>query len=68
MLILCLSFPVFAGHVQGGGFGYCPCDNPESHNTLNGVIRDDSQETAPNSDITLGLLLIAALLYLKAKA
>jgi hypothetical protein len=62
-LILCLSFPVFAGHVQVGGYGWCECDNPESHNTLNGPV----QESAPESE-TLGLLLVAVLLYLKARA
>ena len=63
-LILCLSFPVFAGHVQGGEF--CTCNNPESH--LNGVVRDNNQETTPDSAVDLGLLLVAVFLYLRAKA
>lgn len=67
LLIMCLSFPGRAGHVMGMG-AYCPCDNPESHNTLNGVVRDDNQESAPDSDVDLGLFLVAVLLFLKARA
>lgn len=65
-LILCLSFPVFAGHVQGGEF--CSCNNPESHNGPSGLVRDDNQEQAPVSSFELGLVLIAVLLYLKSRA
>ena len=67
LLILCLSFPAFAGHTTSG-FGWCECDNPESHNTLNGVVRDNNQETTPDFSVDLGLFLAAVLLYLRAKA
>ena len=63
LLILCLSFPVFAGHTTSG-FGWCECDNPASH--LNGAVLEDTQDTAP--DFELGLVLVAVLLYLRAKA
>ena len=66
MLIVCLSFPAKAGHVLGSGI-YCECDNPASH-TLNGTVRDSNQESAPDSDVDLGLFLVAVLLYLKARA
>ncbi len=66
-LILYLSFPVFAGHTQTGGIE-CDCDNLESHNTPNGLVRDNNQELAPDSDIDLGLFLVAVLLSLKARA
>ena len=66
MLILCLSFPVLAGHTTPG-YGWCECDNPAGH-TLNRVVRDDSQESTPDSDLTLGLVLVVVLLYLRTKA
>jgi hypothetical protein len=63
LLITLLSFvPVFAGHSVVGGFGYCECENPESHNTLN----MQTEESQP-LDI-LGLGLEAVLLFLRARA
>ena len=65
LLMLCLSFPVFGGHTVGGGYGYCECDNPASHETTNGPVGDDNQESAPE----LGLfLLVLAAFMLRYKA
>jgi hypothetical protein len=41
-LILCLSFPAAAGHVQIGGF-WCDCNNPESCTT--GQLREGTEQT-----------------------
>ena len=50
---------------MGGGIGHCPCDNPENCQ-FNGVVRE--QEPTPDSSIELSLLLVAVLLYLRARA
>ena len=47
---------------------YCGCDNPGNHTTVDGVVRDNHQESAPDSDVDLGLFLVAVLLFLKARA
>ena len=65
MLILCLSFPVLAGHVMGDR--YCECDNPGSHNTLNMSAENEKDTQDSASEIELGLILFI-LLFLKAKA
>ena len=44
LLIVFLSFaPAYAGHSLAGGFGYCECDNPASHNTLNVSVESDKK-------------------------
>jgi hypothetical protein len=60
-----LSFaPAFAGH-SVAGYGYCECDNPASHEATNGLVMDDTQESAPE----LGLLmLVLAAFMLRYKA
>jgi hypothetical protein len=68
-LILCLSFPVLAGHTQVDG-RYCSCNNPE-HEMMglrinDEVEKDTHQDSAP--EIDLGLLLVAVLLVLKFRA
>jgi hypothetical protein len=61
LLIVCLSFPVLAGHVPIGGIGWCECDDPRSH-TLN----MQTEEDQPLDILSLGFE--AVLLYLKARA
>ena len=72
-LILCLSFPVLAGHVLGTG-RYCECNNPNSHvngqsigiSDGKGTLENIEQPTTP--DIELAWLLLAVVIYLRAKA
>jgi hypothetical protein len=66
LLMVFLSFaPVYAGHSNAGGYGYCECDNPASHEAPNGLVMDDTQDSAPE----LGLLLLAlTALMLRYKA
>jgi hypothetical protein len=71
VLITFLSFaPAYAGH-SVAGYGYCTCDNPQSH-TLGLRVQDDesTQDTHNDSapEIELGLVLLAVLMFLKARA
>jgi hypothetical protein len=64
LLMVFLSFaPAYAGHSVAGGYGYCECDNPASHEAPNGLVMDDTQNSAPE----LGLLvLVLAAFMLRA--
>jgi hypothetical protein len=59
-LILCLSFPIHAGHVMGNG-RYCPCDDPSSCTSsltlkANEPTQDGAElDKAPNVPSELGL-------------
>lgn len=66
LLMVFLSFaPAYAGHSNAGGYGYCECDNPESHEATNGLVLDDTQDSA----LELGLLaLMLAAFMLRYKA
>lgn len=70
-LILCLSFPVLAGHTTPG-FGYCDCNNPDGPHPMNaqsgdcGIVQDKNQESTPNTELGLVLILLATLLRIKA--
>jgi len=69
-IIVCLSFPVHAGHVVGEA-AYCDCNNPESH-TMNtrsadcGTVQDKNQDSTPDTDLGLILILLAVWLRIKA--
>jgi hypothetical protein len=68
-LILCLSFPALAGHVQADGV-YCDCNNPD--HTMNtrsadtGIVEGKNQDSTPETELGLILMLLAAWLKVKA--
>ena len=65
LLMLCLSFPVFGGHVLQGVY-WCECDNPQ--HGLSGLnVRDEAenqQYLTPNDEVAELDLLIDVLLIL----
>lgn len=75
LLILCLSFPAFAGHTQAGDYGYCPGTPVEGvcpycggnlaavqeDESTNQDVSDDAKPTAE-----LGLIRLAFLIWLKS--
>jgi hypothetical protein len=73
-LIICLSFPILAGHTQASGV-WCNCDDPSSHingqsttgisDGHEGTLDNVDQSTTP--DLELALLLLAMLFLLKPK-
>ena len=69
-LILCLSFPILAGHTQPTG-KWCECDNPENHVSQNLCYENgipDNAEHPTTPDYELGWLLLAVVILLRAKA
>ena len=67
-LILCLAFPVFAGHTTGDN-RYCDCNDPE--NCTNSLTIQPGTQLNPATDdatLKLGILLAALVLLLKVKA
>jgi hypothetical protein len=74
-LILCVSFPAFAGHTVAGD-NYCSCGTPYCLEDYPGECDDRSRSTpmnapdgAPESGTAeLGIVLVALLLWLRLKA
>ena len=68
LLIIIVSFPVFGGHTQATG-RYCPCNNPDSCTGGLSLRVDDEvdkparQDSAPEIDLILAVLLVLALRY-----
>jgi hypothetical protein len=69
LLMLCLSFPVFAGHTLTGG-AYCePCDNVQCICDGQGGNRARQQDKAPtDATAEIGILLVALLFWLRLKS
>ena len=70
-LILCLSFPVLAGHVQADGVYTVIATTPKATqiNTQSGdcgTVQEKNQESTPDTELGLILLLLAAWLGIKA--
>ena len=73
LLMLCLSFPVFAGHTFGGGV-YCNCytagcveDYPGECGARRSVATE--QDKSPTDETAeLGILLVALMFWLRLKA
>ena len=69
LLMLCLTFPVFAGHTVTGG-AYCePCDNVECICGGHGGNRANSSQVKPSdlgSEVMLSLIVLLMLLRYKA--
>lgn len=69
-LIVCLSFPVLAGHVVGEA-GYCDCNNPNGPHPMSaqsgdcGTVQDKNQDSTPDTELGLILILLATLLRIK---
>jgi hypothetical protein len=52
-VIMCLSFPVFGGHVLGTGV-YCECDNPQ-HGMFGLTVENEAeikQDSTPNDEVS----------------
>jgi hypothetical protein len=72
LLILCLTFPVHAGHTQAGEL-YCDCtvegcieDYPGECDSYRGM---DTHQTAPTDAAgELGIAVVALLLWLRLRA
>lgn len=72
LLMLCLTFPAFAGHTLGGG-AYCECNTPGCVEDYPGECaragRSATQDDTPNdATAELGILLVALLFWLRLKA
>jgi hypothetical protein len=73
LLMLCLSFPAFAGHTQTGG-AYCECGTPgcveDYPGECGGSGNAATQQSKTPSDSTaeLGILIVALLFWLRLKA
>jgi hypothetical protein len=75
IVIVCLSFPALGGHVLGSGV-WCDCDSPGSHvngqsttgisDSHDGTLDNTEQPSTP--DYELAWLLLAVVIYLRAKA
>ena len=70
-LILCLSFPVLAGHVLADGvdtvIATIPKATPMSAQSGDcGTVQDKNQESTPDTELGLILILLAAWLGIKA--
>ena len=69
LLMLCLSFPVFGGHIVSGGYGYyyCECNNPQQHELLGLTVESGAeikQDSTPSGEVSELDLLIDVLLIL----
>ncbi|HKY03780.1 MAG TPA: hypothetical protein VJQ56_02765 [Blastocatellia bacterium] len=67
LLILCLSFPVLAGHTLGG-MAWCDCNDPTSHDQGLVLQDDEPQHETPVVDVEPGVLLAFTLLVLMIRA
>jgi hypothetical protein len=72
LLMLCLSFPAFAGHTVAGG-AYCECGTPGCIEDYPGECgRSGQSATQDNTpkDVSseLGIVIVALLLWLRLKA
>jgi hypothetical protein len=72
LLMLCLSFPVFAGHTVTGG-AWCDCGTPGCAEDYPGECGRSGQSatqdnTPKDATAELGILLVALLLRLRMKA
>jgi hypothetical protein len=72
LLMLCLTFPAFAGHTLGGG-AYCECGTPGCVEDYPGECGRSGNATTQGDapkDITseLGIAIVALLLWLRLKA
>ena len=66
-LILCLSFPVLAGHVLPGGYA-CSCEQTGCIEDFPGECGGNTNQQSTPSDLGSGTLLILAALLLGLKA
>jgi hypothetical protein len=71
-LIICLSFPVFAGHTQSGN-AYCDCPTAgcieDYPGECGGLYAATQQSKSPsNAAAELGIVIVALLLWLRLKA
>lgn len=70
LLMLCLSFPVFAGHTIGGNV-YCSCGTPgclEDYPGECGKTLSASTEAPDRGTAEWGIVFVALLLWLRLKA
>ena len=66
LLMLCLSFPVFGGHVLEGG-RWCECNNPQQHELLGLTVENEAENQqcpTPKGEVSELDLLIDVLLIL----
>ena len=78
LLMLCLSFPVFGGHVPQGGYGQlcgcnpinnvCPCCGWSGITTADDQEHDSTIQNASEPSLELGVIRVAFLMWLKIRA
>jgi hypothetical protein len=73
LLMLCLSFPAFAGHTQAGD-RYCDCrtvgcieDYPGECSAKH-LVATQSNESPRDATAELGIVIVALMLWLRLKA
>lgn len=67
LLILCLSFPVLAGHTLGG-MAWCDCNDPTLHSQGLVLQDDQSKHDTPAVDVEPEVLLAFTLLVLMLRS
>jgi hypothetical protein len=72
ILIVCLSFPCFAGHGQIGG-GYCDCGTEEcicdpGERPVRQPANDHEKDAPRDATSELAIAIVALLLWLRIKA